>query len=445
MNGRKGIRFYSGLILFLILARTASINKPISLYVPEDFKRVGVIIAREYGLALTTYKADADFELSGIDGKLIGYEPIALYQNVAGQTFWVPYLEKSLTHQTLSVEGLYPYEKGYPFKREIRLNRLPKPFLQQLWSGSRRKSVKDLEKKIEFNLKPLHLVLVGDIMLGRKVGDFIQKNSPEYPFLNVIELIKKADIAFANLETPTCLTGEFINLFRAHPDSIAGLKAAGIDVVSLANNHALDYHLECLQETWERLGTEGITQVGSGMNLKEATDGVVIRAKNLLVGFLAYTETWFLYSRAGIDWVASNYPGVAPMYKELIIKDVKRMKEEADLVIVSLHWGIEYSQTVTKLEEDLAKSIIDAGGDVVLGHHPHVVKPWIIYKGKPIFYSVGNFIFDPLIPPLTEQGLLVELIYFGGLKDIRITPTIIKDCQVNLTKLPSPLPDAIIN
>ena len=424
MNGRKGIRFYSGLLLFLILARTASINKPITLYVPDDFKRVGVIVAREYGLTLTTYKADADFELSGIDGELIGYEPIALYQNVDGHTFWAPYLEKSLIHKTLSVEGLYPYEDGYPFKREVRVNRISKPFLQRLWSGS---------------------CLVVDIGSGWKVGDFIQKNSPEYPFLNVIDLIKKADIAFANLETPTCLTGEFINLFRAHPDSIAGLKAAGIDVVSLANNHALDYHLECLQETWERLGTEGITHIGSGMNLKEATDGVVCRVNNLLVGFLAYTETWFLYSRVGIDWVASNYPGVAPMYKELIINDVKRMKEKADLVIVSLHWGIEYSQTVTKQEDDLAKSIIDAGGDVVFGHHPHVVKPWIIYKGKPIFYSVGNFIFDPLKPPLTEQGLLVELIYFGGLKDIRITPTIIKDCQVNLTKLPSPLPDAIIN
>lgn len=445
LKGRK-LRFYSGLLLFLLLAKVAVLFEPVTIYAPKELEHIAFILAKKYGLVFLSQKSGSDLVLSLIEGTTIGYEPIALCQSlINGDRFWLPYLKKDLESITLSVDGLYPYEAGYPNLREIKLKRAKSSLLRKIWYGSRELAIRKLIKEITFEFEPVKIALVGDIMLGRKVGEYIKKEGPLYPFLNVLDRLQSADISFANLETPTCLSGEFINLFRAQPNVIDGLVQTGFDIVSLANNHVLDYHQECMLETWERLSDAGIFQIGTGMNLKEATEGVIIENKGVRFGFLAYTETWFLYSRAGIKWTAGDYPGVAPIDKDLIVSDIKRLKKKADVIIVSLHWGIEYSTKVTKEESNLAKSIIEAGADVVFGHHPHVIKPWIVYKQKPVFYSVGNFVFDPLKPPLTEKGLLVELIYANGLKDVFVSITELKECQVKLSLLPPLKPNDIIN
>lgn len=446
MQKGKRIRLYGSFFLFLLLVKVATIFEPITLFAPDELKEIALFFASQNGIIVTNIKTGADLILSLTDGVTVGFEPIALIPD-GDQIKRVPYLEKKPTEKALSVSGLFPYDKEYPEKREIKVKKRELSFLERIWQGSRAMLVHRSFKQLQLKLEPVKVALIGDIMLGRKVGEYIKKEGPNYPFKNVYNRLKTADITFANLETPTCVTGEFINLFRAHPSAIEGLVTSGIDVVSLANNHILDYHQECMLETWEHLSKVGIKQIGSGMSLKEATEGVILEVNGLRVGFLAYTETWFLYSRAGIKWVAEDYPGVAPIDKVQIVKDIKRLKqiEKADIVIVSLHWGIEYSLKVTKEEELLAKAIIDAGGDVVFGHHPHVIKPWGYYKEKPVFYSVGNFIFDPLKPPLTEKGLLVELVYLNGLRDLQITVTQLNNCQVELTELLPPRPNDIIN
>lgn len=432
--------------LLLWLFKIAASFEPLAIYAPLELQQVALLVARQNGLVYTAVFSQADFYLSLTEGRTIGFEPLALCENYLDkERFWIPYLSKKPEQKTLPVNGHYPFEEEYPKKREIKLIKRKLTLLEKLWQGRRIIRVNQASKAIKLELNPVRVALFGDIMLGRKVGEYIKLKGSDYPFLLVKERLLAADLAFANLETPTCSTGEFINLFRAHPRAVDGLESAGIDIVSLANNHVLDYHQEGLFETWELLSEAGIKQVGSGMTLKDATAGEILTVKGLKVGFLAYTETWFLYSRAGINWIAGDYPGVAPIDKALICADVKRLKSQADIVIVSLHWGIEYAKKITQEEKTLALSIIDAGGDVVLGHHPHVIKPWVLYQSRPIFYSVGNFIFDPLKPPLTEEGLLVELFYLDGLKDVIVTVTKLKECQVQLSELPPPKPDAIIN
>ncbi|MFA6694306.1 MAG: CapA family protein [Bacillota bacterium] len=446
MKVARKSRLYGSIMLFILLAKVTIVSRPLTLYVPDSLHEVGKAVARQNGLVLTSVSAAADFYLTLEDGIKIGEEPLVLYANDKNESMTVPYLEKSPLYRSIPVNGCLPHESEYPNKRDINLAKREVSLFEKIWQGSRTLQVDKAYRHISFELKPTVVALTGDIMLGRRVGEKILDKGPEYPFTKVYQNLQKADISFANLEAPTCVTGEFINLFRAHPSVIDGLKISGIDVVSLANNHILDYHQEGMFETWEHLNKAGILQIGTGMNLTEATKGVVFDVNGIRIGFLAYTETWFLYSRKGIKWVADEYPGVAPINKDLIISDVKRLKkDDVDIVIVSLHWGIEYSQTTTKEEEGLAKAIINAGGDVVFGHHPHVIKPWGFYKEKPVFYSVGNFIFDTLKPPLTEKGLLVELVYLDGLRDVYVTITRLEDCQVQLTKLPPPKPNAIIN
>ncbi len=446
MPKTRKLCLYGSFCLLLWLFKIASIYEPLTIYAPLELKQAALLVARQNGLVYTSIFSEADFYISLTEGRTIGFEPLALCESCLDEeSFWLPYLSKRPTQKTLPFKGSYPFEENYPQKREIKLAKRKISLLEKLWQGRRMFRVKKANETIKLELNPVRVALVGDIMLGRKVGEYIQKNGASYPFLSVKERLLGADLAFANLETPICSTGEFINLFRAHPKAVDGLVSVGIDIVSLANNHVFDYHQEGLFETWELLSEAGIKQVGSGMNLKEATTGEILTVKGLRIGFLAYTETWFLYSRTDINWIAGDCPGVAPLDKALICADVKRLKSQADVVIVSLHWGIEYSQKTTKEEATLAQSIIDAGADVVFGHHPHVIKPWIFYQSKPIFYSVGNFIFDPLKPPLTEKGLLVELVYLDGLKDVIVTVTQLKECQVQLTELPPPQPNAIIN
>mgnify|MGYP000908867245 CR=1 FL=1 len=443
---KKKLHLSGSVCLFLWLLKIAASIEPLTVYAPLELKQVALLVARQNGLVYTTIFSKADFYLSLTEGRTIGFEPLALCESYPDKnSFWIPYLSKKPEQKTMPVNGQYPFEEKYLNKREIKLAIRKLTWLEKLWQGWRRFRVNQASEAIRLELNPVRVALVGDIMLGRKVGEYIKLEGADYPFLPVKERLLAADLVFANLEAPTCSTGEFINLFRAHPRVVDGLKRAGIDIVSLANNHVLDYHQECLFETWELLSEAGIKQVGSGMTLKDATAGEILTVKGLKVGFLAYTETWFLYSRAGINWIAGDYPGVAPLDKALICADVKRLKSQADVVIVSLHWGIEYAKKITQEEKTLALSIIEAGGDVVFGHHPHVIKPWIFYRSKPIFYSVGNFIFDPLKPPLTEVSLLVELIYLDGLKDVIVTVTRLKECQVQLTELLPPKPDAIIN
>jgi poly-gamma-glutamate synthesis protein (capsule biosynthesis protein) len=247
----------------------------------------------------------------------------------------------------------------------------------------------------------LNLTAVGDIMLSRVVGSRMNSNSVYHPYDATRHITTAADITFGNLETTLATTGTRLPgkviWFRAVPEATEGLTDAGFDVLSLANNHILDYDTPALLETIQNLEAAGIGFVGAGENLEQARRPLVVVKNSIRVGFLAYNEFYHYYwstSYKRTFEATEDIAGTAPMKEELIKEDIEKLKELCDVVVVSLHWGIEESNRITAAQQNLAHKIVDWGGDIILGHHPHVLQGIEFYKGKPIAYSLGNFIFD---------------------------------------------------
>ncbi len=257
--------------------------------------------------------------------------------------------------------------------------------------------------------KTFTLIAVGDIMLNRGVGNRITLFGPHFPFEPTAALLRRYDIAFANLESPISTIGKPMPRkeihFRASPNSALGLINAGIDVVSLANNHALDYGAPALFETMDILAKNGIAYIGAGMNNVAAHRAANFIKNDIKISFLAYSAKFYLTVEA-----TAEQPGVAIIDTEQMKADIKQAKEWADIVCVSFHWGWEYSDHPTDKDRELAHLVIDAGANLVIGHHPHVIQGVEVYNGGLICYSLGIFIFDQQTPP-THRGLMLQCTY----------------------------------
>lgn len=272
------------------------------------------------------------------------------------------------------------------------------------------------------------LVFGGDVMLSRVVGQkMVKYNNYNWPFEKVSDIFSRADIASINLESPftkddnhLVLTGSFS--FDADPKSISGLNLAGIDVVTLANNHFGNQGQQGMADTFDLLSENKIEYIGAGKNLSEAHEGKIIEANGIKFGFLGYAYPDDLY-------VASeNKSGLANMDTLLAKKDVAEFKKQVDVLIVEMHAGIEYVNTPNKQQKDFAHGVIDAGADLVIGHHPHWVQITEVYKGKPILYSLGNLIFDQMWSRETQQGGIAQVVYKNkSLDSIKIIPIHIND------------------
>lgn len=282
--------------------------------------------------------------------------------------------------------------------------------------------------------QPITLFFVGDIMLDRGVEWAVNKHGKgdfKFPFLKIADDFKKADILFGNLESPISDKGRKVGSiysFRADPKAIEGLQYAGFDVLSLANNHIFDYGREAMEDTFLRLREGGIDYVGGGFDKDEAYNPLIkeIRGpssgKSVKIVFLAYTnlgsENWEAEGgRSGIAWLT----------EERLKKDIERAKKEADVVVVSLHFGEEYQLQPTPDQRFFARVSIDSGADLVIGHHPHVIQEIEKYKGKYIAYSLGNFIFDQGFSQETMKGLMLKVLIEGG----KIKEVIPIDIQIN--------------
>ncbi len=244
------------------------------------------------------------------------------------------------------------------------------------------------------------ILLVGDIMLNRGVEYMVEKRGEgdfKFPFLKITDYLSRADLLFGNLENPISdkgiRTGNIYS-FRAEPKSIEGLKYAGFDILSLANNHTFDYGREALEDTFLRLGEAGIDYLGP--------DSPVIKEiRETKIAFLAYTNLGSPFW--GINWADWNN-------LEEIKKDIEKTKNKADILIISLHAGEEYSFEPNQFQIDFSKAAIEAGADLIVGHHPHVIQKSEKYKNGYIFYSLGNFVFDQSFSEETMKGLLLEVI-----------------------------------
>ncbi|PKM89196.1 capsular biosynthesis protein [Candidatus Falkowbacteria bacterium HGW-Falkowbacteria-2] len=259
--------------------------------------------------------------------------------------------------------------------------------------------------------KEIVLMFGGDVMLSRTVNAKMSAyNDYTWPFKEIASTTSRADITIVNLESPflkdanyQVLTGSFS--FKANPEAVEGMKLAGIDVVSLANNHMLNAGQKGLGDTLSILKEVGMLSAGAGMNEVEARMGAVIEKGDWKIAFLAYA-----YPNDNSVATASR-PGIATLDLENLKEDITAIRNEVDLVIVSMHAGIEYVSQPGEQQKSFARTAIDSGADAVIGHHPHWPQTWEIYKDKPIFYSLGNFVFDQMWSPGTSRGLLAELTF----------------------------------
>ncbi|HZK23992.1 MAG TPA: CapA family protein [Oscillospiraceae bacterium] len=268
---------------------------------------------------------------------------------------------------------------------------------------------------------PLTIMAMGDIMLDQLTRQKLKEYDPTYPFLRVKELLKQGDVIFGNLETPisargTPLAGKKYT-FSAAPFSVQCLEDAGINMVSLANNHIMDYGEEALSDTLNILAEHNITSAGAGMNSTQAHSGTILEIQGYRVALLAYTDDFAVPAQHRALWQASEQkPGAAIVHDTNRIKaDIQRLRTKADLVMVSFHWGYEYTTNVAAEQQKLGHLAIDAGADLILGHHPHVPQGVEIYKGKPIVYSLSNFVFYPFANrPETQDTFILQAKYENG-------------------------------
>lgn len=270
------------------------------------------------------------------------------------------------------------------------------------WGINNKSSVKD------DNNRTSTLLFVGDIMLSRAVGSIMNKNNNwDYPFLKMADYLKQADLTFGNLEGPISRNGTKVGSiysFESDPRSIEGLLYSGFDVVSVANNHIWDYGSEAFKDTLKILKDNNVSYIGGGFSYDEAHTPVVKEIKGNRVAYLGYTN--LLPPSLGDK---GNKPTVAFPDENQIIVDIQNAKKLSDIVVVSFHWGDEYSTHHNSFQENLAHIAIDAGADLVVGHHPHVVQEIEKYKNGYIAYSLGNFVFDQNFSEDTKSGLLLSV------------------------------------
>jgi gamma-polyglutamate biosynthesis protein CapA len=244
----------------------------------------------------------------------------------------------------------------------------------------------------------------GDIMLDRGVKRYMQNKGGVYPFRDITGFIKRHELSFCNLEGPVSTRGKKrpkAYSFRFDPELLDGLKNTGFNMFSLANNHILDYGGSALMDTIDFMEGQDYLYAGAGKNRQEASAARYREINGLKFAFIANVD----FGMAGWQDSAGDAVPQAFDRRDLaeITAEIEKAKKLADFVIVSFHWGEEYQNYPNKRQKNIAHACIDSGADLVIGHHPHVMQGVEKYKGKLIFYSIGNFIFDQRFPRTNES------------------------------------------
>ncbi|EKD49494.1 MAG: hypothetical protein ACD_63C00125G0012 [uncultured bacterium] len=286
------------------------------------------------------------------------------------------------------------------------------------------------ENKVEEKKKePVTLLAVGDLNLSRHVWKKIQDHGGDvtHPFKATAEFTSDADISFANLETQVSDRREVPSegmVLMADPSVLEGVKYAGFDIVSTANNHTGDFGNDIVTDSVRFLDQAGILHVGSGKNKEEAHKPVIMEVKGNKIAFFAYENVPPDAYAAGPD-----DPGVAWLDIDIMERDIKRVRDEVDYVIVSMHFGPEYvHEPHEKVQVEPAHAAIDFGANLVIGHHPHVTQTKEEYKDGYIMYSLGNFVFDQMWSEDTRKGEIFKgTLENGKVKDIEFFPIKIYD------------------
>ncbi len=283
---------------------------------------------------------------------------------------------------------------------------------------------------------PVTVAAVGDIMLGRGVGRLIAERGVDYPFEAISGRVRAADVGFANLESPFGTTGRALPgkmiWFRADPAAASGLRDAGFNVLTLANNHILDYDTECLLETLAVLDAHGIRWAGAGRHLEEAMAPALVTVNGVTLAFLGFSDFAHIYwseSYPRTFAATADRPGVAPADRSVVARAIAEARKVADFVIVAFHWGDEYVNYPNATQLETGRHAIAAGADLVLGSHPHAVQGFEFHRGGFIAYSLGNFIMDQRRPIQCETMILEIEFLPSRVRQIRVVPAYIEDAR----------------
>jgi poly-gamma-glutamate capsule biosynthesis protein CapA/YwtB (metallophosphatase superfamily) len=270
---------------------------------------------------------------------------------------------------------------------------------------------------------------VGDLMLGGRAEPMLTEFGPDYPFAEVMPFLSKADVVVGNLESSISTRGAAVEnkKFTLRAGSIAAqaLKKAGIRVVSLANNHSMDFGPLALRDTLTALDDNDILYTGAGMDLGDARTPAYLKIKGRTIAFLSYSLTFPLEFFA-----SAGRPGTAPGFSDFVRSDIEKARPSADLLVVSFHWGAELMTAAKDYQIELGHKAIDWGADLVLGHHPHVLQEFEVYQGRFIAYSLGNFVFGSE-SNRTNASIILLLTFQGkSLSRVEVLPLDVNNYRV---------------
>ncbi|MGE7758747.1 CapA family protein [Peribacillus sp. NPDC097895] len=265
------------------------------------------------------------------------------------------------------------------------------------WMG-RAEDVKTAASKSD---QPLTMTMVGDVMMGRNVEEVTEKHGYDYLFRYMKPYFAASDYVSGNYEHPALKNGvsnykeaDTAIRLNSNKSGVKAVKDAGFSVMTLANNHMMDFEEQGLLDTIDEFKNADMDYVGVGSNTADAKASIDYADVNgLRVATLGFTD---VYKKDAVP--TNDQAGLLNSNPDLLFEMIGKARDSeqgnADLVVVNMHWGQEYSSSATSRQTDLAKAVIDAGADIIIGHHPHVLQSFDVYKDGIIFYSLGNFIFD---------------------------------------------------
>jgi poly-gamma-glutamate capsule biosynthesis protein CapA/YwtB (metallophosphatase superfamily) len=298
----------------------------------------------------------------------------------------------------------------------------------------------------------MKIALMGDVMLGRLVNEVLLAEEPDYPWGDTLPLLQNADLRICNLECvlsnvgrPWSATPKIFH-FRSDEKNIHSLLAAQIDIVSIANNHVLDFEEPALLRMLTILDEEEIFHAGAGKNLAQAVQPAICKVKGEKVGFLALTDNepdWeALDQRPGTFYmpIRTNDPRAQGLFKR-----IQDLRQKVDFVIISAHWGPNWGYKPPREHISFAHALIDAGADLIFGHSGHVFRGIEIYKKHPIIYCAGDFIDDYAVDEVERNDESFIFLLEKTQHNLRLYlyPTLIDRFQATLAV--SPQKEAILN
>jgi gamma-polyglutamate biosynthesis protein CapA len=276
----------------------------------------------------------------------------------------------------------------------------------------------------------LNKSFVGDIMMGRHVEKVTNYHGQNYLFKYVEPYFKNSDYVTGNFEHPVTNRNDYpkadkyIHL-QTTADSVITLKDMNFSVLNIANNHTMDFGEMGLKDTLDTFEDVHLDFVGAGVNLNDAMQRISYHEINgLTIATLGFTDAY------GKGFKASeNRGGILPLEPSIFIPMIADAKKNSDIVIVHAHWGQEYDNEASPRQREFARSMVEAGADIIIGHHPHVLSNIEIYNDSVIFYSLGNFIFDQGWTRTKSSAIVQYKLFENGTGRFEITPLKIREAQ----------------